>query len=588
MQVVKFPSLGSVEGPEYINTAIQIFQKIKREELNDRALKRWMRGQGTFDKESFDFLKDMLDLRITEEGAVSLGGFAQGMLDAADVAKRQTLLFERIAGRNEILVKYVFDALQERLYSTSELYRMLTSYVYPGKAIDLPDFNLWLKWMESTGRVRVLGIRWATGKRFEESLGYVKSIDVDEILEEEAEEALAPPSPPSPAPAAPPAKAPEGPSASAPEPSLGWEPPEDDEEAPDEPAPLAPQPSAVARAGAVPPPQGSGAAPASATVAAPALGAPAAAGVSVDALVQALGALSVRPAAGPELIEARLLSPAPHLSALAADAPLSRVREALEAEPAHPGAWLAALEPSEEAMAENVRHLLEWWGERADRPAARADQFGIMPFGKGGWERGQRGRFLFRLSCLAVSLLRGGDDGPVAFATLDGARFFDNLFDESGGVERLLDELFEQGLGGRPELFANLHLHLMLARSLRGAEGWCEGLEALDDAALLSALWQRLAAFKLDAEVLWVAREMSMFGLWRQEGLRALRVVPTAEALRAAFHLGLVDSARAPGLPGLLAASRRLTPLMGQQLEGPLVAFWRAYGASAPRRFWSR
>ena len=189
MQVVTYPSLGSAEGSKYISTAVQVLQKIQRESPNQRALRRWMRGQEILDKDAFDLLAKLIDFKIAANGEVSVGNFGKALIEA-DEAQRQDLIFEKIASSNEILVKYVFDALQERLYSTSELYRMLTSYVYPGKEIDLPHFNLWLKWMASTDRVRILGIRWAPGKRFEASAVYIKSIDVDEILEEEAEEVL--------------------------------------------------------------------------------------------------------------------------------------------------------------------------------------------------------------------------------------------------------------------------------------------------------------------------------------------------------------------------------------------------------------
>lgn len=591
MQRVRFPVLGSADGGGYLKYAAQILEKIHRERASEKALRRWMRGEGIYDKATFEDLQHLLDFKLSGSGW-ALGGWAQAFVETSEPAKRQDMIFERITLSNEILAKYVFDALQERLYSTNEIYRMLTSYVYPGKEVDLPYFQHWLKWVEATDRIRVLGIRWALGQRFEDSARYIASIDVDELLEEEAEEELladaAAPSVDAAPEAEASASAQEGGVAAAPStaqapapsavasepapvestPSVGWEPPEDDEDEADAPT-TAPRASTLA------------AAPASGAIGA----------VSAQALASAL-AVALREVGGlgggaQEVIEARLLEPAPQASALAAGVPMERVRAALSAEPAAEAAqWVAGLTLEPETQAENVTALLSWWSEESDRPLTRADQAGIMPFGAQGWESGGRARFLFRLSCLAVSLLRGeSGQGEASFGVLDGAGFFARLFDTPDSVERLLDELFEQGLGGRAALFAQLHRYLMLARSLRGAEDWCGSLEAMDADALLAALWQRLAAYSLDLEVIWVAREMSMFGLWRHEGLRAVRVVPTEEARRAAFHLGLLESARAPSLPALLAASRRLTPLMGAELEGPLVTFWRTYGAHPPRRF---
>lgn len=310
-------------------------------------------------------------------------------------------------------------------------------------------------------------------------------------------------------------------------------------------------------------------------------------GVDAAALAQALSAL--RPP-DPTRIEARLLKPAPHLSALAAGAPMELIKEAIDrSAPEAPDAWLESLTATSEVQAENVRALLEWYKGVDERPMIRADQYGIMPFGEGGWMEGSRAEFLFRLACLAVSVLRDPvPGGEVTFAVLDGTGFFRKLFAHPGSVERLMDELFEQGLGGRPELFANLHLTLMLARSLRGSEQWCARLADRTAEEVYADLWQRLAAFNLDLEVLWIVREMSMFGLLRQDALRDSRVVPTEEARRMAFHLGLIETTRAPNLPAMLHLSRRLTPLLGNALEGPLVAMWRVYGARPPRRFWSR
>jgi len=571
MQQVKFPGLGKCDTGKYFDAIVQIYQRITQEELNDRSLRRFLRSNSWMEKEGYEDLLEFLDVKVDASENVTLGKWARSWHDKSDAIERRKELFNRLAGMNEILVKYVFDAVQERLYSTSELYRMLTSYVYPGERVDLPEFKNWLAWIQATDRIRVLGIRWAPGKLFDASASYIASIDVDEILEEEAEDELvgaepepsedAAPDEPTPASTPSSKPAPAAVSDPDPEPDIGWEPPEDDE-LDDDPAPA----PTAARAAAA---------------------APAVAGDQLAALVAAMGQLG--PARSNDLIDARLLKPAPYLAALADGAPLERVREAMAAEPASaPEAWIDELVAPEERQANNVRQLLEWWSGVEDRPALRADQFGIMPYGEDGWQEGKRARFIFRMACLAVAIHRAPADGDVEFAVLDGAGFYGRLFDEPGSVERLLDELFEQGLGGRAELFRHLHLTLMLARSLRGAEAFCEGLPELDADAVISGLWKRLAAFQLDAEVLWVVRELSMFGILRQPELRECRVVPTAAVRRAAFHLGLLETAQASSLPALLFASRRLSPLVGNELEGPLLGLWKAYGAHLPGRFWSR
>ncbi|MEO1269827.1 MAG: hypothetical protein AAFX99_17200, partial [Myxococcota bacterium] len=226
MQRVYFPSYPKVDGDKYIITTLEIYQKIQREQLTEKQLKRWMRTQGLYEKETF---ADMLEFIGVESPGrnqeLTLTPRARELMEESNAEKRQDILFSRVAQMNEILVKYVFDAIQERLYSTNELFRMLTSYVYPGNPIGMADFTAWLKWIQSTQRIRVLGIRWALGGRFSASQLYVQSIDVDELLEEEAEEELLDEDEETPEPVATaaPAPAPE-----APVESDGWEPPEDD------------------------------------------------------------------------------------------------------------------------------------------------------------------------------------------------------------------------------------------------------------------------------------------------------------------------------------------------------------------------
>jgi len=169
MQQVKFPGLGKCDTGKYFDAIVQIYQRITQEELNDRSLRRFLRSNSWMEKEGYEDLLEFLDVKVDASENVTLGKWARSWHDKSDAIERRKELFNRLAGMNEILVKYVFDAVQERLYSTSELYRMLTSYVYPGERVDLPEFKNWLAWIQATDRIRVLGIRWAPGKLFDAS-----------------------------------------------------------------------------------------------------------------------------------------------------------------------------------------------------------------------------------------------------------------------------------------------------------------------------------------------------------------------------------------------------------------------------------
>ncbi len=388
MQQIEFPGFPKVDGSKYVDTLLLMVRHLKSTTPNEKQFRRWLRGNGWYDKATYGDMMDFIGVSFTAEGPV-LKGLSKKLMDMKLLDDVEDTVFDFIAGRNEILAKYVFDAVAERLYSTSELYRMLTSYVYPGKPIDLPMFTTWLYWIQGTKRMRVLGIRWALGKRYDESKKYLATIDVDEILEEEAEEALLDEAPPeeeeegavlAAAPAAAPAPKPQPAAPTAAEANVGWEPPEDDT-----------PPSAVAAA-----------AP---TSVAPA--APAAVGVDMAALAALLQANAAKP---PELIEARLLKPADNLPLLAADASLERVKAAMEASPRQDG-WWESLTLADDALAHNLEKLMSWWSNQNERPSLRADRFGIMPFGEVGWQEGTKAKFLFRLACLSLSVIGDKDLG---------------------------------------------------------------------------------------------------------------------------------------------------------------------------------
>ncbi|MDX9720270.1 MAG: hypothetical protein RBU37_05965 [Myxococcota bacterium] len=596
MQVVTFASIPHAKPAEFIAKLIDIHQFFQAEpEADLRAFKRWTKENELFDKEHFEALLEFLNISQGKSKALNEGKFLPAIHEAADHVSRQKLVFKHLAKKNELLVKYIMDGLAERLYSTNELYRYITSYVYPGEYITLVNFKAWMDWLQASEHIKMIGIRWGLSSLGEEAMSYIRIIDVDEILEgisdddeeepedEDDDEATSEPA---------------SHTAAAPLPEAVMP----LQEAADAPAPkAAPAPSSTPSHSS-PPAHSTAAAPSAApahsTAAAPSAAplTPAAATVFTQGpptLVTPSGVETVRVVVQP-------------IRPVAEEEPLRLLREAFteadeeeesdafgEPEPALQ-LRLEQLRLEPEQVADNVRAVLSWWQRRPGGKLLRASDYGFSA------ERfeSEPAYAMFRLSALAVSLFRfqgrlNVGKGGEAFGILDQMGFFENLFKSSQSVEEILEALFNGGLAQRPELFSNLHYFLLLRRSLRlqGDDGVRTWAQLEEPAQCVSTLWQHLAHFSLHYEIFWILRELHVLGAWPSDSLAELSVVPLPKVRETAFRLGLLETPYAADFPTLLSVSRRLSRFFGKEadFEAPLVYFEprRAlhYDASEPSYF---
>jgi hypothetical protein len=172
-----------------------------------KAYRSYLREQGLWDKSRVETIFSLVDVSWDRE-RVTFGSLARSIRESHEEEVIQDAIFARLRQENGLLVKYVFDALDVesggRLHSDNELYRMITSYVYPGDFITLTSFQSWIHWMAGAGVLKIVGIRWALTERALEVLPTIRSMDVEEILEdleEEQELAAASESAPAPEPA---------------------------------------------------------------------------------------------------------------------------------------------------------------------------------------------------------------------------------------------------------------------------------------------------------------------------------------------------------------------------------------------------
>ncbi|MCO4760161.1 MAG: hypothetical protein KC502_01575 [Myxococcales bacterium] len=190
MQQVEYSVFPNVSDAIFLPTINKILGHIQRTSPTFKEFREWMREDGLWHKELVPQVLSIMD--VTLKPKPKLGKWAKGLLDAEDTEAQQEHIFKLLLDGNTLLVKYVMEALDMegggRLHSTYELHRMLTSYVYPGETIRLPDFQAWIRWIVLSGRVKLIGIRWGLTDAGKEIVPRLRMIDVEEFLEDEAEE----------------------------------------------------------------------------------------------------------------------------------------------------------------------------------------------------------------------------------------------------------------------------------------------------------------------------------------------------------------------------------------------------------------
>ncbi len=192
VQRVDYAIFPDVREQELLAHANRLIAHVGRTSPSFKDLREWLREANTYDKETTPILFELLDI-VNKGTKVKLGPWAVAHDALDDEEAQKTSLFKRMLDQNTLLVKYVIEALDMegggRLHSTYELHRMLTSYVYPGEHIRLTEFQNWIKWMVASGRIKLIGIRWGLTDLGKEIAPRLRQIDVEEFLEDEADEA---------------------------------------------------------------------------------------------------------------------------------------------------------------------------------------------------------------------------------------------------------------------------------------------------------------------------------------------------------------------------------------------------------------
>lgn len=516
-QIVEYAFFPGVRDELLWPTVNKVLGHAHRNTLTMRDFRDWLKDAGLWQKDEAAALLALLDLRT--EPHVTLGPWAQEVFAAADDKTAKDLLWKRLCDQNLLLCKYVLEALDVggggRLHSTSELHRMLTSYVYPGAQVGRVAFEAWIKWIVASGRVKLIGIRWGLTDLGKLAVPRMRTVDPDEFLEDEASPAAVTTTKASPAPAAP---------------------------VPAGPAPTKPRPTAS--------------------------------NVKATADVADEELPDMPPEAEPvdpgtfAAYEARLATEAPPTTSPRSQSVAHSGRTANHLQP-HYQALTRASGPSQAPTtgacsqapadpAEIVRQLREVANSRGLSGGGLLEAWGLETR----MAHNDAARHLF-LACLLARLS----------ALPDAAELAQILQERAGGwgpvallLERpevLTEMLVRWGLAGADRAGAQLRIAVVEAtlggRSLKAQADLPTVLaEAPTSDALITGLHQGPLRAAPTATLFWLVREMVLAGLWSRPAAAEVAFVPTRPVRLMAYRLRLLDSHFALGLPAFVATARRL------------------------------
>lgn len=190
-QRVEFAVFPNTAERATLSTVNKVLGHVHRNpQMGFKQFREWLREQNLWDKETSPLVLELIGIQTQPK--YQWTPFATQLYSAPDETQQQQILFRHLRDENVLLAKYVLTSIDVdsggRLHSSHELYRVLTSYVYPGAYITLPSFQAWIRWMQACDAIRYIGIRWGLGEVGKAAIPWLRSRDDDEILEDMADD----------------------------------------------------------------------------------------------------------------------------------------------------------------------------------------------------------------------------------------------------------------------------------------------------------------------------------------------------------------------------------------------------------------
>lgn len=508
-----------------------------------KQFREWLREQNLWDKETSPLVLELIGIQTHPK--YQWTPFATQLYSAPDEPQQQQILFRRLRDENVLLAKYVLTSIDVdsggRLHSSHELYRVLTSYVYPGAYITLPSFQAWIRWMQACDAIRYIGIRWGLGEVGKAAIPWLRSRDDDEILEDMADDddghpgdtVQLEPAAVTPAPVI----------TTVPSPNLAGGPLQadsvTDEDLPDIPDEAVPpgvevlEPHAAQPDGSIEPPRTQ---TTQSTIFAQRTSSAAARQESTTSIPPVT---QTRPTVMPGV-------PFPVLGAVG-----------------HSPVRLLPMPLDAEALAKTAEWIRTFWVTWPVKKKFGADHFGIHT------EQydADRGLFLSKLAYLAVLVTETTHPAVVRgfWEKLSEVRFLERTWAHPESFSELLIDL---------DFFADNPVYAKLAETLvyslafqvrvRKNAQWAEHLDqVLDGRTLSESLGNVVYRGAFHMAPFWVIGQLVSLGLMDRPEIRTMAIVPTYRLRENAYRLGFVDSLYAESLPAWFSSSEAISHHFG-------------------------
>lgn len=566
-EATSFPVFPNINPAQFITTQVQLSGYLDRENPTFRALRDQLREWNIWERErGKDVLRFML-VPMENLEKIPTGRLLSELGKRDDVEAQQDLLFDFFNDRNPFLMKTVFQALDPsvdgRIQSTNELYKIVTSYVYPGQRITLPDFRDWVSWMEAVEIIRMVGIRWGLGETADRHLGKMQQIDIEELVEDfndgmfnkwayeaptEDKEATAP-------------------NADGPEdaPSAATEPEEDFEDMPDMPteAPI-PDDAVVAAAEAA-----LGIEP----MIAEESEAEAAVASEPETVDDAdTGEVVVLPPPGEKKGKRAkgILKPVPNPNPQRSPgavkpgiAPPSPVLPAQIAPVFLNGGTRLGAPLSDDQRYTNAKQVREWWEGYVYRHPFRAHDFGLSL-----GEDNNKNFYELSVAALFANRPEGGTASVSALNALRESGVVESFYEGNSDLSSALEQAGLLGLVGGDGRFLDLIPKIMhVALATKSLKLTFQSLKKHNPGALIEHLHVKVFG-RIDALApFWMVREALLSRVTERADLEAVASVPSKQVRENALRLGFVSKLYAEDLNELVTISKELARYFGPDTD---------------------
>jgi len=532
-QVTQFPTFPNIPAVQVVELLNQLSGLFARSSPAFRELRDLLRKKNVWEKERTGSALQFVGVSLADKKAIQGGKLMARLHELDDHSSRSELLFSFFLDRNPLLIKTVFSALDVemdgRIQSTNELYRIVTSYVYPGEHITLPAFRDWIAWMESISVIRMVGIRWGYGDLGQAKLEEIRQMDIDEILEDEADDI--------------PSQwdSMEVSDSPAPEPAESAPVAGDEEEMPDLP-PEAPIPTEAAMRAAE------------------------------EQFEEETGEVVALPPQGVAAVAASknhlrsvadVGAPIRHGTITPGTPPPARVLPT-EIAPVFVAGGTTLLQPlSDEQKTANADRVRDWWKGYVFRHPHRAADFDIS-FDE------DPDTLLFNLAVASLYASRpeGGTAAQAVHRALVESGFLDQLRTGGTSVE---DAIAKAGVlalvGGDPRFLDILPRLVHVSLALRTEQLSFSDIKALDPKLVIEHLHVRMFGRLNPLAAFWLIRESVLGGVLDADTFGAMACVPTWATRSNAYRLGFTDTLYGESLDDLIQLSEAMAQYFGPESD---------------------